>query len=246
MIKLLTTADPYWRLRRSHEVDVYRLFEVDSPPVRTARLIHDDGDGMMLLTMVPGVRLHNARHIDADLDAATVAAVLGALNAVASWRPATPPPTMIADYQSRIDAEHDAGLIDDPAHETVSDLLIRSGHGRDVQHGDPLPANQLVHRKGCGLVDREHYGLHLPGWDLAVLDAVAGAASPTLRAAIDATVVDRGIWDAYRVNLVLVVAREIRIHRSLPSTDALRAGRLAALDVAQRRVHRLLREVPAT
>jgi aminoglycoside phosphotransferase (APT) family kinase protein len=174
VIKLLTTADPYWRLRRSHEVDVYRLFEVESPPARTARLIHDDGDGMMLLTMVPGVRLHNARHIDADLDAATVAAVLGALNAVATWRPATPPPAMIADYQGRIDAERAAGIIDDPAHERVSDLLVRSGPGRNVQHGDPLPANLLVHRQGCGLVDWEHYGLYLPvlrGWRLMLSPA---------------------------------------------------------------------------
>lgn len=91
-------------------------------------------------------------------------------------------------------------------------------------------------------VDFEHSALFLPGWDLAILDTVAGAASPTLRAAIEATATERRIWDPYRVNLALAVAREICIHHSLPFTDPLRAGRLAALDIASRRVLELLHD----
>lgn len=242
VIKLLTTPDPYWRLRRAHEIGVYRRFETDPPAVLTPRLIHADGDGLMLLTMIPGVRLHDARHADTDLSAAAVAAVLDALNAVPTWTPTTLPAAPIADYQGRVDAEHAAGLIDDQNRDTISNLIVDCGDHREIQHGDPLPANLLLHGHNCGLVDWEHAGPYLPGWDLAVLDTVAGAASPRLRAAIDATVAARGIRDAYRINLALVVAREIRIHRSLPSTDVLRAGRLAALDVAQRRVDQLLRE----
>jgi hypothetical protein len=245
VIKLLTTADPYWRLRRTHEIGVYRRFQTDPPPVLAPRLIHADGDGLMLLTMIPGARLHDARHADADLSSAAVAAVLDTLNAVPTWTPATLPAAPIADYQGRVDAEHAAGLIDLQNRETISNLIVDCGDHREIQHGDPLPANLLIHGQNCGLVDWEHAGLYLPGWDLAVLDTVAGAASPRLRAAIDATVDARGIQGAYLVNLALVVAREVRIHRSLPSTDVLRAGRSAALDAAQRRVDQLLREVRA-
>ena len=110
----------------------------------------------------------------------------------------------------------------------------------EFQDGDPLSANLLAYQQQWGLVDWEHAGLYLPGWDLAILDTVAGADSSRLRAAIGATISERWIWDTYRVNLALVVAREIRIHCSLPITDLLREARLARLDAAWRRVRQLL------
>lgn len=244
VIKLLTTTDPYWRLRRRHEVEVYRQFQTHPPPVRAPRLIYDDGDSLMLLTQLPGTRLHDHRHLDTELGTATVTAVLDALNLVPAWKPATALAAVIADYQGRIDAERAGGLLDAPTHAAISHLLARCATSREVQHGDPLPANLLMDGHKCGLVDWEHAGLYLPGWDLAVLDTVAGTASPTLRAAIESTIAEHQIWDAYRVNLALVVAREIRIHRCLPITDPLRADRLAALDTAWRRVNHFLRRDP--
>ena len=116
VIKLLTTTDPYWRLRRSHEVDVYRQCETHPPPVRAPRLIYDDGDALMLLTQLPGARLHDDRHLDTELSPATVAAVLDALNRVPDWKSAIAPAAVIADYQGRVDAEHAGGLLDDPTH----------------------------------------------------------------------------------------------------------------------------------
>jgi aminoglycoside phosphotransferase (APT) family kinase protein len=162
VIKLITTTDPYWRLRRSHEIHVYRRFAAHPPPVRAPRLIHDDGDTLMLLTKLPGVRLHDARHVDTDLSAATVAAILGAVNTVPDWQPATPPAAVIADYPGRVDAEYAAGLLDDLARETIRALLTQCGHRREIQHGDPLPANLLLDRQDCGLADWEFAGLYLP------------------------------------------------------------------------------------
>lgn len=135
-----------------------------------------------------------------------------------------------------------AGIIDDATRARLRALLDRSGEQREMQHGDPLPANLILDDDRCGLVDFEHSAPFLPGWDLAILDTVAGAASPTMRTAIEATVTERRIWVPFRVNLALAVAREIRIHQSLPVTDPLRAGRLAGLDIAWRRVLVLLHD----
>jgi Phosphotransferase enzyme family len=241
VLKLLTCTDPYWTQRHSHEIDMYRLFDNDPPPLRIPRLVHHDGQGLMVLTHLPGTRVHEARHVVTDLTTATVDAIMATVNAVPTWRPHTPPAPLIVDYHARADDEHAMGLIDDGARSAIHRMLGRWGRAREIQHGDPLPANLLMHPHGCGLIDWEHTGTYLPGWDLAILDTVAGAASPTLRAAIEATVTERRIWDPYRVNLALAIAREIRIHRSLPVTDPLRAGRLAALDIAWRRVRELLR-----
>ena len=242
VLKLVTTTDPYWVRRHHHEVEVYRLIHTKPPPPPTPQLIRHDGDGLMVLTRLPGRPLHSARHIDTDLNAATVAVVLATINAMPRWQPTPPPAPVLADYRAQVDAEQAAGIIDDPYRARLRALLDRSGEQREMQHGDPLPANLILDDDRCGLVDFEHSALFLPGWDLAILDTVAGAASPTLRTAIEAIVTARRIWDQYRVNLALAVAREIRIHRSLPATDPLRAGRLAALDIAWRRVLALLHD----
>lgn len=240
VLKLLTTNDPYWARRHQHEVEVYRLIHTQPPGPPTPQLICHDGDGLMVLSRLPGHPLHSARHIDTDLSAAGVAVVMATINAIPHWQPTTPPAPVLPDYRAQVDAEHAAGIIDHPARARLRALLDRSGEHREMQHGDPLPANLILDADRCGLVDFEHSAPFLPGWDLAILDTVAGPASPALRTAIEATVAERWIWDPYRVNLALAVAREIRIHRSLPATDPLRAGRLAALDIAWRRVLDLL------
>ncbi len=240
VLKLVTTDDPYWVRRHHHEVEVYQLIHTEPPQPPTPQLIDHDGAGLMMLTRLPGSPLHSARHIDTDLSAATVAVVMTTINAMTCWQPTTPPAPVVADYRAQVDAEHTAGIIDDPGRDAIRALLYRSGEQREMQHGDPLPANLILDGDRCGLVDFEHTAMFLPGWDLAVLDTVAGAASPTLRTAIEATVTVRRIWDPYRVNLALASAREIRIHRSLPVTDPLRAGRLAALGTAWGRIQKLL------
>lgn len=228
VVKLLTTSDLYWVQRRRHEVEVYQRFAARPPALPVPRLLYEDG-AMMVLTVVLGARVHDARHLTDDPGPVRVGSILAALDAVQAWEPDPPLPPLIADYSGRVDAEHAAGLIENWERDTLHVLLDRCGPDRVVQHGDPLPANILLDRDLCALVDWEHTGTYLPGWDLALLDIVAGPASPTIRDAIDASVRRQGITDAYLINLVLVLAREIRIHRSLPTSDPLRAARLTTL-----------------
>ncbi|MFG3702750.1 phosphotransferase [Micromonospora sp. NPDC047620] len=231
IVKLLTTGDPYWVGRRHHELRVYELFADQPPPVGVPQVLWVD-DRLTVLTQLSGQRLHDHRHLTGDISASTAGLVLDTLDTFASWTP-TPGLPEPVDYHGRIDAEHVATLIDDDDRPALHNLVQRLGPVRVTAHGDPLPANVLLDGEHCGLVDFEHAGRYLPGYDLALL-RIVGAASPTLNAAVTDRVHRGGFTVAFAVNVVLLACRELRIHTSLPAA-VVPTRRLAGL---RRTLHR--------
>jgi hypothetical protein len=227
VVKLLTTDDPYWVGRRDHELGVYRRIAADPPPVITPRLRYAD-QRLTVLTRVPGARLADERHLTLDVTGRSAGIVLDTLDAIAAWTPHPSLPEPIADYHGRVDAEHAAGQLDDADRTALHQLVDASGDTRLVAHGDPLPANLLLADGRCALLDFEHCGRYLPGYDLALLYTIGAAGSPTLARAITDRVSGYRIEVGFAVNLALLVAREIRIHTPLPDT-AQKTRRLAAL-----------------
>ena len=237
--KLLTTDQPYWIARREHELAVYRHFDTHPPAVRAPRLIAHD-DRLTVLAHVPGERLHDQRHLDRDLTRADADQFLDTLDRVTAWRPMPALPEPV-DYPARVAAEHAAGLLDGADDAALHRLLAGTADEPVTAHGDPLPANLLIDGDNVGLVDWEHCGQYLPGWDLAVLYTVGAHASPTLAQTILDRVDSAGIGDTFAVNAILLCCREIRMHQALPP-GPVRADRLAALAVHQQRVRVLLRD----
>ncbi|MDG4762508.1 phosphotransferase [Solwaraspora sp. WMMD406] len=227
VVKLLTTDDPYWTGRREHELDVYRRIAADPPPVVTPRLRYAD-ERLTVLTRVPGARLADERHLTGDVNGRSVDVVLDTLHAVAAWMPHPPLPEPIADYHGRIDAEHAAGQLDDADRAALHQLVDASGDTRQVAHGDPLPANLLLADGRCAIIDFEHCGRYLPGYDLALLYTIGAPASPTLAQAITDRIHGHDLTVGFAVNLALLVAREIRLHAPLPD-NAQKTHRLTAL-----------------
>ncbi|GAA3302562.1 hypothetical protein Dvina_51405 [Dactylosporangium vinaceum] len=236
--KLCTTDDAYWVARRDQELAVYRRFDTDPPPVPAPRLLGYD-DRLTVLTQLPGERLHDHRHLNTDLPSAAVDRLLDTLDRVAAWQPQLPLPDPV-DYPARLADEHDTGLLDDTEHTALAQMLTRSGGHLVGAHGDPLPANVLLDRGTVSLVDWEHAGRYLPGWDLAVLYTVGAHAAPTLAHAITDRAAATGIDAAFAVNAALLYCREVRMHRALPH-GAVRTDRLAALHLHHDRVRALLR-----
>ncbi|MET7951803.1 hypothetical protein [Micromonospora sp. NPDC005324] len=226
IVKLLTTDDPYWVSRRQHELRMYELFTDQPPPVRVPRVLYADAY-LTVLAQLPGRRLDDQRHLTRDVSPATAQLVLNTLDALAAWRP-TPPLPQPVDYHGRIDAEHAAGILDDADQHALHTLVDQLGPDRVTAHGDPLPANLLLDRERCTLIDFEHTGSYLPGYDLALLHIVGAAASPTLTAAVAERVHTADITTAYYVNLLLLACREIRLHTVLPARGAT-TSRLAYL-----------------
>ena len=54
VIKMPAEADPLWRLRQRHEIGVYLIFAEHPPPVRVPRLVHTDGESIVISALQPG------------------------------------------------------------------------------------------------------------------------------------------------------------------------------------------------
>jgi hypothetical protein len=201
------------RFRR--EIAVYRAFVRHRPPVRVPRLIAADPDGCALVAeRAPGRPVALQRHPLEPPSPADLRSVLGAVRRVNAWQPPADRFEAPVDYGLRIARYHELGFLTD---RDLSDLrkllhgLARGGGRRQFCHGDALLTNVLVSPAGPVLLDWEHAGWYLPGYDLATLWSVLGD-SPMARRQVSqlAQAAGRDARDAFLVNLMLVLTREIR------------------------------------
>lgn len=235
--KCLLDHSPVWAERIRHEIAAYRLFVRHRPPVRVPRLIAADPDNCTLvIERMPGRVAALQRHPLEAPPRADIRAALGAICRLNAWRP--PPGTFNAplDYAERISRFHDLGLLTDRDMGDLQKLVhgIAASSGRQGMgqfcHGDALLSNILLSPAGPVLVDWEHAGWYLPGYDLATLWAVLGDA-PVARRQISQLAQSAGpaARDAFLVNLMIVLTREIRtyetaVQRSLHDAAPAAAG----------------------
>ncbi|MGI5400941.1 aminoglycoside phosphotransferase family protein [Streptomyces sp. CA-135486] len=220
--KCLLDHSPVWAERLRHEIAAYRAFVRHRPPVRVPRLIAADPDNCTLvIERMPGRAAALARHPAEAPPRADVRAALGALARLNSWRPPAGMFDAPLDYASRISRYHELGLFTDRDLGDLQKLLHGLAHAGGRQgmgqfcHGDALLSNILLSPAGPVLVDWEHAGWYLPGYDLATLWAVLGDA-PVARRQISQLAQQTGTAarDAFLVNLMLVLTREIRTYET--------------------------------
>ncbi|MER6999377.1 aminoglycoside phosphotransferase family protein [Streptomyces sp. NPDC000410] len=220
--KCLLDHSPVWAERFRHEIAAYRAFVRHRPPVRVPRLIAADPDNCTLvIERMPGRPAALARHPNEAPPRADVRAVLGAITRLNSWRPPAGLFDAPLDYASRIARYHELGLFTDRDRDDLQMLLhgLAQASGRQgvgqFSHGDALLSNMLIAPTGPVLVDWEHAGWYLPGYDLATLWAVMGDA-PMARRQISSLAQQSGpaARDAFLVNLMLVLTREIRTYET--------------------------------
>ncbi|SCF81938.1 aminoglycoside phosphotransferase family protein [Streptomyces sp. Ncost-T10-10d] len=220
--KCLLDHSPAWSERFRHEIAAYRAFVRHRPPVRVPRLIAADPENCTLvIERMPGRVAALTRHPSESPPRADVRAVLGAISRVNAWRPAPGLFDAPLDYASRIAHYHELGLFTDRDLGDLQKLLHGLAHAGGRQgmgqfcHGDALLSNILLSPTGPVLVDWEHAGWYLPGYDLATLWAVLGDA-PAARRQISqlAQAAGPAARDAFLVNLMLVLTREIRTYET--------------------------------
>ncbi|MEU2881056.1 aminoglycoside phosphotransferase family protein, partial [Streptomyces sp. NPDC007070] len=233
--KCLLDHSPKWAARYRHEIAAYRSFVRHRPPVRVPRLIAADPDNCTLvIERTPGRVAALQRHPVEAPPRADIRAALGAICRLNAWRPPTGTFDAPLDYAERIARDHESGLLTDRDLGDLQKLLhgIAQAAGRQGMgqfcHGDALLSNILLSPAGPVLVDWEHAGWYLPGYDLATLWSVLGDA-PMARRQISqlAQAAGPAARDAFLVNLMLVLTREIRtyetaVQRSM--SDAVPAG----------------------
>lgn len=245
--------------RLRHEIAAYRSFVRHRPPVRVPRLIAADPDNCILVTeRMPGRVAALQRHPVEAPPRADIRAALGAICRLNAWRPPAGTFDAPLDYAERISRFHDLGLLTDRDLGDLQKLLHgiaqtagRQGMGQFC-HGDALLSNILLSPAGPVLLDWEHAGWYLPGYDLATLWAVLGDA-PVARRQISQIAQSAGpAWrDAFLVNLMLVLTREIRayetavqrsMHDTLPAGSAAVAPGAASAGEEQRLLLRRLHD----
>ncbi|MFE9725011.1 aminoglycoside phosphotransferase family protein [Streptomyces sp. NPDC005794] len=220
--KCLLDHSPAWTERFRHEIAAYRAFVRHRPPVRVPRLIAADPENCTLvIERMPGRVAALTRHPAEPPPRADLRAVLGAVSQVNAWRPPAGLFDAPLDYASRIARYHELGLFTDRDLGDLQKLLHGLAHAGGRQgmgqfcHGDALLSNILLPPTGPVLVDWEHAGWYLPGYDLATLWAVLGDA-PASRRQISQLAQTKGpaARDAFLVNLMIVLTREIRTYET--------------------------------
>ncbi|WP_441248710.1 aminoglycoside phosphotransferase family protein [Kitasatospora sp. McL0602] len=201
--------------RFHHEVAVYRAFVRHRPPIRLPRLVAADHDRCVLvLERVPGRPASRERHPVNAPTPGEVRAVLGSIRTLNLWRPPTDVFGKPLDYQLEIARFHSVGQLTDRDAGDLRGLLHGLAHTPlQLCHGDALLGNMLLAPSGPVLVDWEEAGWYLPGYDLAVLWSVLSG-DTAARRQISQLAQSGGTVarDAFLVNLVLVLMREIRLH----------------------------------
>ncbi|ATL32711.1 aminoglycoside phosphotransferase family protein [Streptomyces formicae] len=225
--KCLLDHSPVWAERIRHEIAAYRSFVRHRPPVRAPRLIAADPDDCTLvIERMPGRVAALHRHPAEAPPRADIRAALGSVVRLNGWRPPSEMFGRPLDYGRRISRFHELGLLTDRDMGDLQKLLHGIAHsvahqGNGLQsmwqfnHGDALLSNVLLSPAGPVLVDWEHAGWYLPGYDLATLWAVLGEA-PVARREISQLAQSAGpaARDAFLVNLMLVLTREIRTYET--------------------------------
>ncbi|MFE0171251.1 aminoglycoside phosphotransferase family protein [Streptomyces sp. NPDC059002] len=225
--KCLLDHSPVWAERIRHEIAAYRSFVRHRPPVRAPRLIAADPDDCTLvIERMPGRVAALQRHPLEAPPRADIRAALGSVVRLNSWRPPAEMFGRPLEYGRRISRFHELGLLTDRDMGDLQKLLHGIAHSVAHQvnghqsmwqfnHGDALLSNVLLSPAGPVLVDWEHAGWYLPGYDLATLWTVLGDA-PVARREISQLAQNPGpaARDAFLVNLMLVLTREIRTYET--------------------------------
>lgn len=214
--KVLLDHSPEWRERYRHEIAAYRAFVRHRPPVRVPRLIAADPENCTLVVeRMAGRVAALQRHPVEAPPRVDLRAALGAVCRVNQWRPPGELFGTPMNYSRRILRDYELGLLTDRDLGDLQKLLHgvkMSGTGLQFNHGDALLSNLLLSPAGPVLLDWEHAGWYLPGYDLATLWTVLGDA-PAARSQISrlAQSAYPAARDAFLVNLMLVLTREIRM-----------------------------------
>jgi hypothetical protein len=220
--KCLLDHSPSWVERFRHEIASYRSFVRHRPPVRAPRLLAADPESCALvIERMPGRAAALTRHPVEAPPRADLRAALSAVVRLNAWRPPAGTFDAPLDYGARIARYHELGFFTDRDRDDLQKLLLglaqaggRQGMGQFC-HGDALLSNILLSPAGPVFVDWEHAGWYLPGYDLATLWSVLGDA-PLARRQISQLAQQAGTAsrDAFLVNLMIVLTREIRTYET--------------------------------
>jgi hypothetical protein len=218
--KSLAVDDEHARARFAHEADVHRGFVLHPPPVGVPRLMLTDGVRLLVLQRAPGQPLGTERYPARPLAQPSVDAALQAISKLNAWQPPHAAFTSVLDYPRQFRRYRRYGQLSNDDESSLLHAYRQWADSREFNHGAVLPSNVLLDSDAdVALLDWQHAGWYLPGFDLALLYTLLGNTPYALRR-IEEIVAERNIEVPFTVNLALVLARELRTQLRLPASQA--------------------------
>ncbi|GCD41753.1 phosphotransferase [Streptomyces paromomycinus] len=241
--KVPTDRRPFWVERARHEIGIYRRLRTRRAPVAMPELLGADADApVLVISRLPGVPLAAHRYPRTPLPAASLAALLSALEAVHAWRPDGAWPND-SDYPAQLAELH----LLTPAHLATAArafALARQRLPLRLEFGDGHPGNALTVPGGGppALVDLEFLARRLPGYDHAVLWVLLGDHPTNRRTVLSAIGQQAAVRAAFWTAAILYAGRELVSHQRW-APDPARQRRIprlrADLDHALTQLHTL-------
>lgn len=213
--KHLVDTAPLWAAHFAREAAALHTFTHTPPPIGAPRLLAAWPEKfLIIMERLPGTVFSTQRHPPAPLNPLLRDGLLDQLQALSDWTGACGDPwNQSQDYTERINKythTHQILSIEDAYHLTRA-LDGLTDNFRPA-HGDLIAANVLVSQDVLRLVDWEYAGSYLRGYDHALLWVTATRDVATRAAIKERLTTSRKGHQAFLVNTLLLLAREIRIH----------------------------------
>jgi hypothetical protein len=207
--------------RFAHEIEVYRAFRRQPPPITVPELIMVGSNRLLVLRLLAGTPLEAAPYPSAAPSDAALNTVFTTIEALNEWRPPAEQFATVLDYPAQFRQYQQLNVFTESDVQTLATVLSHTGDAVEFAHGNPRPDNILLdgagrddsdNNNGAALLDWDRAGWYHPGYDLAVLFSLFSDV-PYARERIERTVATRAIEAPFTVNLALVLAGELIRHR---------------------------------
>lgn len=219
VVKLLSVKDAYWRAKFANEIKVYRNFSRHDAPVKTAKVIYTNiSKGIIVYEQLMGQPLSGARYPTEPAQFAYCPRLVAAIEKISEYSHLPIQRETCSNIFRLRKASSYASLdilsSDDLA--KIKQLSAISGGAVTFAHGDLLLGNCLLLDRDDSLVclDWEFAGHYLKGFDLALLWIIMMKSSASRKYILDHVFAkDKKFPCEFFINLFLLIAREIKIHR---------------------------------
>lgn len=237
-VKVLSLADAYWKNKFTNEIKIYRAFSRHAAPVKILKVVYSNiRKGIIVYEQLIAQPLSHARYPSDPAQFAYCPRIVADIKKISRYS-YLPRRANAGDNNSWIHKASNytnSGILNPGDLVKIKHLLNISGHDVEFAHGDVLFTNCLILSQdgSVAYLDWEFAGYYLKGYDLALLWIIMMKSPDSRKYILDC--VFAGYKDfpcEFFVNLFLLVAREIKIHkeaRNVPGFSQILEGLAADL-----------------
>lgn len=218
-VKILSLADAYWKNKFTNEIKTYRVFSRHEAPVKTLKVIYSNiHKGIIVYEQLMAQSLSHARYPADPAQFTYCQHIVADIKKISGYKH-LPRQANAGDNKRWIRKASDytnSGILNSDDLDKIKHLLNISGHDVEFAHGDLLFTNCLIldQDDSVAYLDWEFAGYYLRGYDLALLWIIMMKSPDSREYILDHIFASQKDFPCeFHINLFLLVAREIKIHK---------------------------------